>query len=88
VSWNDDRVLSVTDTTVGQSANTPIRTESLEKEVNFTTNDPVLLYFMQNAIGTQTSTGAAGLNFLLTNTIFNNTGGDWQRFTETLEDND
>lgn len=88
VSWNDPRVLSVTDTTVGQDAQNPIRTTDLEKEVNFTTNDPVVLLFTQNAVGTQTSTGAAGLNFVMLNTIFNNTGWEWSGFTETIEDHD
>lgn len=88
VSWDDDRVLSVTDTTPGQNPDNPIRTTDVEKEVNFTSNEPVVLFFTQNALGTVNSTGAAGLNFVLLNTIFNNTGWPWQAFSETLDDHD
>lgn len=97
VSWTDPRVVEVVDTT-DRTLGTPTdRTSALRKVVDFTAAGgmaPIVLTFTEVGVaaksvgGTNGGGAASGLNFLMTNDIFNNTGVRWDTFSETLKDHD
>jgi PEP-CTERM motif len=97
VSWTDPRVISVTDTTVRAANDPTAQTTTLTKVADFTQAAgfaPIVLTFTENAVAANSVGGKAGpaasdgLNFVITNDIFNNTGVKWATFSETLEDHD